>query len=141
MISAIGTTASRTVAQVPGSDDPLSGGVRYDVEILIYYPDLRLRPDMSCEISITVETLEQVLVVPSAAIGTDADGNNYVVLVHKDSGGIGVLGTNQVSATTEKHTVTVESRDKDYAAVSGHISEGDVIAADLASLESIAASN
>ena len=59
------------------------GSVQFAVDILIEAPDPRLKPGMTASVQITIERLDDVVMVPSIALMSD-DGENYYVVVETD---------------------------------------------------------
>ena len=59
------------------------GAVQFAVDILIEAPDPRLKPGMTASVQITIERLDDVVMVPSIALMGD-DGENYYVVVETD---------------------------------------------------------
>ena len=109
-----GTVATQATA---GKD---SGSVvTYDVGLLVDAPDPRLKPGMSASADIAVQTLEDALVVPAGAVGTDADGNSTVE--------VWVPGKDGAEGRTETRRVKVLLKTDDGAAVEGDLTEGDQV--------------
>ena len=92
------------------------GAVTYSVELLIPEPDPALKPGMTASVSIDVEALDDVLMVPVSALQTD-DGENYYVFVVTD------LEAEEV----EMRPVTVLAEGTSSAAVEGDLAEGDMV--------------
>ena len=59
------------------------GSVQFAVDTLIEAPDPRLKPGMTASVQITIERLDDVVMVPSIALMSD-DGENYYVVVETD---------------------------------------------------------
>ena len=59
------------------------GSVQFAVDILIEATDPRLKPGMTASVQITIERLDDVVMVPSIALMSD-DGENYYVVVETD---------------------------------------------------------
>jgi HlyD family secretion protein len=90
----LGDKASITVA---GEDDPIDGKVTVvspaldpnsttvEVWIQAKNPKGRLRPGTSVQISMLSRTIPNSVVVPVAAVLTDPDGGNYVMLAGPDN--------------------------------------------------------
>ena len=57
----------------------------FPIEILVENSDRRLKPEMIAEVSVTIETIENALVVPRAAVIRTEDGS-VVYVVQEDSG-------------------------------------------------------
>ncbi len=102
-----------SIASNNGSEG--SGGVTFDVEVLIPQPDARLKPGMTAQVKLQVEKLDNVVMVPTTALKTE-DGQNYYVEKQSDSTGKAkrvdvtivtknednaVIGRPQVSASTD----------------------------------------
>lgn len=99
-VTSIGSIASSS------SDSSGSGGVTFDVDILISNPDARLKPGMTAQVSIVTEQLDNVVMVPVDALKTD-DGINYYV----------DLATDKTGETTRRSNVTVVTKNSDYAVI------------------------
>ena len=63
-----------------------SGSVTFNVDILIEAPDSRLKPGMTAEVSVVIEQLDDVVMVPTMALMTE-DGENYYVNLATDDEG------------------------------------------------------
>ena len=75
------------IASVANSDSSYGGGsVTFNVDILIDAPDSRLKPGMTAEVSVVIEQLEDVVMVPTMALMTE-DGERYYVNVATDAEG------------------------------------------------------
>lgn len=75
------------IASVANSDSNYGGGsVTFNVDILIEAPDARLKPGMTAEVSVVIEQLDDVVMVPTMALMTE-DGENYYVNLATDSEG------------------------------------------------------
>lgn len=110
-------TVTDVATQAAGKD---SGSVvTYDVGLLVDAPDPRLKPGMSASADIAVQTLEDALVVPAGAVGTDADGNSTVE--------VWVPGKDGAEGRTETRRVKVLLKTDDGAAVEGDLTEGDQV--------------
>ena len=112
-----GTVTDVATQATAGKD---SGSVvTYDVGLLVDAPDPRLKPGMSASADIAVQTLEDALVVPAGAVGTDADGNSTVE--------VWVPGKDGAEGRTETRRVKVLLKTDDGAAVEGDLTEGDQV--------------
>ena len=76
------------IASVANSDAANGGGgsVTFNVDILIEAPDARLKPGMTAEVSVVIEQLDDVVMVPTMALMTE-DGEHYYVNVATDDEG------------------------------------------------------
>ncbi|MDO4848510.1 MAG: efflux RND transporter periplasmic adaptor subunit [Coriobacteriia bacterium] len=111
-------TRIATVSSASGSSSGSggSGVATYEVCLLIPNPAEGLKPGMTANVSIQIQSMPDTLIVPASSVGTDADGTNYVMVV-----------TDAEKGTYERRTVTVTASDKSNAAVQGLLDEGATI--------------
>lgn len=109
-ISNVATTSTATSAA------STSGVVTYNVKLLIANPDPRLKSGMTADVSVTTQSLANVLTVSATAVQKADDGTSYLEVL-----------TDPAKGTTERHTVTVTAKSSTTAVVEGDVSEGDVI--------------
>lgn len=95
-----------------------SSDVTYSVELLIPQPPEGLKPGMTANVQILLQSVPDALTIPSSCIATDADGSNYVMRAIEDEDG----------TTFERVDVTVVAQDSSTSAVEGELAEGDAIA-------------
>ena len=88
----------------------------YDVKLLIANPDPRLKSGMTANVSITTQSLADVLTVPVTALQTAQDGTSYLEVL-----------TDSTKGTTEQRTVSVKTKSSTQAVVEGNVKEGDAI--------------
>ncbi|MDO5043829.1 MAG: efflux RND transporter periplasmic adaptor subunit, partial [Coriobacteriia bacterium] len=91
--------------------------VSYPVSILINSPDKRLKSGMSTDITLTVEKLENVIMVPLTAVNNDGT-KDYVTKVTYDANGV---------ATNERVDVVIISSNETVSVVEGNIKAGDKV--------------
>ena len=82
--------------RIPGLDEPIKGRVSLvspaldpgsttiEVWVEATKPDPALKPGMSVQLSMTAKTLNDAIVVPTAAVFKNAEGADYVLLVGSD---------------------------------------------------------
>jgi len=80
--------------------------VTFAVDVLIPEPDPRLKPGMTANVSLTVEKIDDVIMVPVTALQTDG-GESYHVVVETDP----------ETHAVERRDVTVITQNDDYAVV------------------------
>ncbi len=107
-------TVSSTSGSSSGSGS--SGAATYEVSLLIPNPAEGLKPGMTANVSIQIQSVPDTLIVPVSSVGTAADGSSYVTVVK---------GTEE--KTYEQRAVTVVASDKANAAIQGSVAEGDAI--------------
>ena len=111
-IASISSTATDA-----GSYDGGGSGVTYAVDVLIPQPDPRLKSGMTAQVSLTIEKIDDALMVPVMALQSD-DGEHYYVNVETDAS----------THAYEQRDVTVKTRNDDLAVVEpGSVDEGDVL--------------
>jgi len=108
-------TRIATVSSASGSSSGsgASGVATYEVSLLIPNPAEGLKPGMTANVSIQIQSVPDTLIVPASSVGTDVDGTSYVMVV-----------TDAEKRTYERRTVTVTASDKSNAAVQGLLDEG-----------------
>lgn len=94
-----------------------SAAVSYPVGVVLDNPDPRIKVGMSVDVSLTLEDLPNVLMVPLAAVNNDGSGD-YVTRVTYDDKGI---------AKPEKVKVKVISSNDQSSVIEGDIKEGDKV--------------
>lgn len=115
-ITNISTVATTSASSSTGSSTT-SGVVTYPVELLIPSPSADLKPGMTANVTIITESIDDALMVPTAAIQTDDSGNTYITVVGS--------GDNQ---TTIKKNVTVRTHNSTTSVITGDsIAEGDEV--------------
>ncbi len=113
-----------TVEEIENVGVLSQGVVTYNIKITFDTQDDRVKPTMTVSASIITDSKEGVLMVPSSAVKTDANGGKYVQEIAGASAGAG-----NVSTKTAPQSVAVEvgnSNDTDTEIVSG-LNEGDTI--------------
>ncbi len=114
-----------------------SGVVAYDVSLLIPNPVPELKPGMTANVDITLQSVPDTLMVPASCVATD-DVGSYVMLV-----------TDAATQATKRVDVEVAATDQTTAAVTGDLTAGDQVLlepyaaadADLPMLSSISPSS
>ncbi len=114
-----------------------SGVVTYDVSLLIPNPVPELKPGMTANVDITLQSVPDTLMVPASCVATDG-ASSYVMLV-----------TDAATQATKRVDVEVAATDQTTAAVTGDLAAGDQVLlepyaaadADLPMLSSISPSS
>ena len=115
---------SARVAQIGGRVNPKSGALPVRAEIL--NPPLWLVPGLSAEVQLIAEKLRDRLLIPQAAVLTQA-GNSYVFLVKESHGKL---------ASVKRVPVTLRQPAGDWILIEGPVKVGDkLITSDLLGLE------
>ncbi len=97
-----------------------SGGVvTYDVSLLIPAPVAELKPGMTANVDITLQSVPDTLMVPASCIGTDENGKSFVTVM-----------TDAATQACEKRAVEVTATDQTTAAVTGSLTAGDEVLLD-----------
>ncbi len=97
-----------------------SGGVvTYDVSLLIPAPVAELKPGMTANVDITLQSVPDTLMVPASCIGTDENGKSFVTVM-----------TDAATQACERVDVEVTATDQTTAAVTGSLSAGDEVLLD-----------
>ncbi len=94
-----------------------SGIVTYPVDITLDDPDERLKIGMTADVTLNIEHLENVLMVPLTAVFNDGT-KSYVNRVTYDSSGV---------ATSEQVEVTLVTSNETVSVITGPIEEGDTV--------------
>lgn len=92
-----------------------SGVVTYDVSLLIPNPVPELKPGMTANVDITLQSVPDTLMVPASCVATDGVGS-YVMLV-----------TDAATQATKRVDVEVAATDQTTAAVTGDLTAGDQV--------------
>jgi RND family efflux transporter MFP subunit len=58
----------------------------YDVMVEVQNPELKLKPGMVCDVSITLPATKAVLTIPIQAVSADSNQQTYVFVIDKNSG-------------------------------------------------------
>lgn len=113
-------TRIATVAD-SGEDSYGYGGgvVTYDVSLLIPQPVAELKPGMTANVQIMLQSVPDTLMVPSSCVAMDEAGSSYVMVV-----------TDYETGAVERRSVTVRASDQTTSAIEGDISEGDEVLLD-----------
>ena len=103
-----------------GSSDYSDGGasVTYDVDLLIPSPDPHLKPGMTADVEIVLDSVDDAIIVPSTAVWEGDDGTYVTVVTLDDEGNI---------ETSEDVKVEVRLSTDSESAVAGAISDGDLV--------------
>ena len=113
-VETIATVASSDVSSYDGSSS-----VVFDVSILIPQPDSRLKPGMTAKANIITQQIDDVIMVPTAALVTD-DGSSYYVRRE----------TNSETHEYEEVAVEVIAKNDNYAVV-GRPADDDTVSGDV----------
>ncbi len=57
----------------------------YDIKILIPNPKMEIKPGMACDVTIKMDSKDDIITIPYQSITKDEDGQNYVFVVDPDS--------------------------------------------------------
>lgn len=111
------------IATVAGSGEDShgygGGVVTYDVSLLIPQPAAELKPGMTANVQIMLQSVPDTLMVPSSCVAMDEAGGSYVMVV-----------TDYETGAVERRSVTVRASDQTTSAIEGDISEGDEVLLD-----------
>lgn len=111
------------IATVAGSGEDShgygGGVVTYDVSLLIPQPAAELKPGMTANVQIMLQSVPDTLMVPSSCVAMDEAGSSYVMVV-----------TDYETDAVERRSVTVRASDQTTSAIEGDISEGDEVLLD-----------
>lgn len=111
------------IATVAGSGEDShgygGGVVTYDVSLLIPQPAAELKPGMTANVQIMLQSVPDTLMVPSSCVAMDETGGSYVMVV-----------TDFETSAVERRSVTVRASDQTTSAIEGDISEGDEVLLD-----------
>lgn len=95
------------------------GVVTHDVSLLIPQPVAELKPGMTANVQIMLQSVPDTLMVPSSCVAMDEAGSSYVMVV-----------TDYETGAVERRSVTVRASDQTTSAIEGDISEGDEVLLD-----------
>ena len=104
-VTGIASVASTDGANMSYSYDG-SVSPTFDVDVLIDAPDVRLKPGMTAQVTLTTQQIDDIIMVPTTALLTD-DGQNYYVNVQTDA----------ETGETERRDVTVVAKNDNFAVV------------------------
>lgn len=111
------------IATVAGSGEDSygygGGVVTYDVSLLIPQPAAELKPGMTANVQIMLQSVPDTLMVPSSCVAMDETGGSYVMVV-----------TDYETGAVERRSVTVKASDQATSAIEGNVSEGDEVLLD-----------
>lgn len=111
------------IATVAGSGEDSygygGGVVTYDVSLLIPQPAAELKPGMTANVQIMLQSVPDTLMVPSSCVAMDEAGSSYVMVV-----------TDYETGAVERRPVTVRASDQTTSAIGGDVSEGDEVLLD-----------
>ena len=120
-VDTIASTTSQLADSSAGGQSG-NGGVGYAVRLIIPAPDPKLKPGMTASVKITMQSIDNVLMVPLAAIVDEGKESSAVM-----------LETNAETHEFKRVRVTVKAKNNTKAVVEGNVSKGDVIMLDGAS--------
>lgn len=111
------------IATVAGSGEDShgygGGVVTYDVSLLIPQPAAELKPGMTANVQIMLQSVPDTLMVPSSCVAMDEAGSSYVMVI-----------TDYETGAVERRSVTVRASDQTTSAIEGDVSEGDEVLLD-----------
>lgn len=111
------------IATVAGSGEDShgygGGVVTYDVSLLIPQPAAELKPGMTANVQIMLQSVPDTLMVPSSCVAMDETGGSYVMVI-----------TDYETGAVERRSVTVRASDQTTSAIEGDVSEGDEVLLD-----------
>lgn len=111
------------IATVAGSGEDSygygGGVVTYDVSLLIPQPAAELKPGMTANVQIMLQSVPDTLMVPSSCVAIEEAGGSYVMVV-----------TDYETGAVERRSVTVRASDQTTSAIEGDIREGDEVLLD-----------
>lgn len=111
------------IATVAGSDEDSSGHgggvVTYDVSLLIPQPAAELKPGMTANVQIMLQSVPDTLMVPLSCVAMDEAGGSYVMVV-----------TDYETGAAERRSVSVRASNQTTAAIEGDVDEGDRVLLD-----------
>lgn len=113
-------TRIATVAS-SGEDSSGHGGgvVTYDVSLLIPQPAAELKPGMTANVQIMLQSVPDTLMVPLSCVAMDEAGGSYVMVV-----------TDYETGAAERRSVSVRASNQTTAAIEGNVDEGDKVLLD-----------
>ena len=120
-VDTIASTTSQLADSSAGGQSG-NGGVGYAVRLIIPAPDPKLKPGMTASVKITMQSIDNALMVPLAAIVDEGKESSAVM-----------LETNAETHEFKRVRVTVKAKNNTKAVVEGDVSKGDVIMLDGAS--------
>ena len=111
------------IATVAGSGEDSSGHgggvVTYDVSLLIPQPAAELKPGMTANVQIMLQSVPDTLMVPLSCVAMDETGGSYVMVV-----------TDYETGAAERRSVSVRASNQTTAAIEGDVDEGDKVLLD-----------
>lgn len=111
------------IATVAGSGEDSygygGGVVTYDVSLLIPQPAAELKPGMTANVQIMLQSVPDTLMVPSSCVAIEEASGSYVMVV-----------TDYETGAVERRSVTVRASDQTTSAIEGDVSEGDEVLLD-----------
>lgn len=113
-------TRIATVASSGEDSSGHSGGVvTYDVSLLIPQPSAELKPGMTANVQIMLQSVPDTLMVPLSCVAMDETGGSYVMVV-----------TDSETGAAERRSVSVRASNQTTAAIEGDVDEGDKVLLD-----------
>ena len=111
------------IATVAGSGEDShgygGGVVTYDVSLLIPQPVAELKPGMTANVQIMLQSVPDTLMVPLSCVAMDEAGGSYVMVV-----------TDYETGAAERRSVSVRASNQTTAAIEGDVDEGDKVLLD-----------
>ncbi len=114
-ISTVSSSSDSSSGYLYGS----GGVVTYDVSLLIPTPVAELKPGMTANVDITLQSVPATLMVPASCVGTDSLGKSFVMVV-----------TDAATQACEKRAVEIAASDQTTVAISGDVTVGDEVLLD-----------
>ena len=111
------------IATVAGSGEDShgygGGVVTYDVSLLIPQPVAELKPGMTANVQIMLQSVPDTLMVPLSCVAMDEAGGSYVMVV-----------TDYETGAAERRSVSVRASNQTTAAIEGDVDEDDKVLLD-----------
>lgn len=114
-ISTVSSSSDSSSGYLYGS----GGVVTYDVSLLIPAPVAELKPGMTANVDITLQSVPSSLMVPASCVGTDEAGKSFVTVM-----------TDAATQACKRVDVEVAATDQTTAAVTGALAAGDEVLLD-----------
>lgn len=102
-----------------------NGVVSYNVTVAFDTQDGQVKPGMSVTAAIVTNIKQDVLVVPNAAVKSNASGNYVMIPVTAVSGA--TSGSSEDGVTVKQQAVTVGLADDNYIEIASGLAEGDTV--------------
>ncbi len=119
-------TLTGHVSEVDSVGAVSSGVVSYGVTVVFDTQDDRIKPGMSATAAIITNTKQDILLVPSSAVKSNAAGD-YVLFPVQPVASDAVSGSSAEGQSTKQQTVTVGLSDGNNTEIVSGLSEGDTV--------------